>query len=228
MVRGEPPLSEPALCAPAVARPPAESWHLGQQPCHRRVGRPVHGGLRVSHLSRIVSVDGAGGRGLVAEAKRQIDGDGVDRELSADYHGFVAELFMLAGLEGEAAGSGLGDEFWVRVRSMVDVVAAMLDVSGRPPRQGDSDDAIALLLDGAGFDRWASLLATGSALFGRLDWWPTPRVVGDVRSSALAAFASRRRIARWSTLRPAGVIPGVRDDDPEGTARWAVRDLVSL
>ncbi len=130
------------------------------------------------------------GRRLVAEAKRQIDGDGVDRELATDYHGFVAELFILAGLEGERAGSGLGDEFWVRVRSMVDVVAAMLDVAGRPPRQGDSDDAIALLLDGSGFDRWASLLVTGSALFGRLDWWPTPQVVGDVRSSALAALAS--------------------------------------
>ena len=130
------------------------------------------------------------GRGLVAEANRQIDGDGVDREMAAEYHGFVAELFMLAGLEGEAAGSGLGTEFWVRVRSMVDVVAAVLDVAGRPPRQGDSDDAIALLVDGPGFDRWASLLATGSSLFGRLDWWPTPQVVGDVRSSVLASFGS--------------------------------------
>jgi len=130
------------------------------------------------------------GRGLIREAKRQIDGDGVDREMAADYHGFVAELFMLAGLEGEAAGSGLGDEFWVRVRSMVDVVAAMLDVSGRPPRQGDSDDAIALLVDGPGFDRWASLLTTGSSLFGRLDWWPMPQAVGDARSSALVSLAS--------------------------------------
>ena len=42
------------------------------------------------------------GRRLIAEANRQIDGDGVDRELAADYHGFVAELFMLAGLEGES------------------------------------------------------------------------------------------------------------------------------
>ena len=130
------------------------------------------------------------GRGLIAEARRQIDADGVDRELAADYHGFVAELLMLAGLEGEAAGSGLGDEFWIRVRSMVDVVAAVLDVSGRPPRLGDSDDANALLVDGPGFDRWASLLVTGSSLFGRLDWWPTPRVAGDVRSSVLASFAS--------------------------------------
>ncbi|HEX2404215.1 MAG TPA: alginate lyase family protein, partial [Acidimicrobiia bacterium] len=130
------------------------------------------------------------GRGLIAEARRQIDADGVGRELATDYHGFVAELFMLAGLEGEAARSGLGNEFWVRVRSMVDVVAAVLDVSGRPPRQGDSDDANALVVDGPGFDRWASLLATGSSLFGQLDWWPMPQVVGDVRSSLLASFAS--------------------------------------
>ncbi len=130
------------------------------------------------------------GRGLVAEAKRQVDADGVDRELATDYHGFVAELFMLAGLEGEAAGSGLGSEFWVCVRAMVDVVAAMLDVSGRPPRQGDSDDAIALVVDGPGFDRWASLLGTGAALFGPLEWWPAPRATGDVRTSILGSFGS--------------------------------------
>ncbi len=130
------------------------------------------------------------GRGLVAEANRQIDSDGVHRELATDYHGFVAELFMLAGLEGEAAGTGLGTEYWVRVRSMFDVIAAMLDVTGRPPRQGDSDDAIALLTDGPSFDRWASLLETGSSLFGRRDWWPASQAVGDVRSTVLDTFAS--------------------------------------
>lgn len=130
------------------------------------------------------------GRGLVTEAMRQVDADGVDRELASDYHGFVAELFMLAGLEGEAAGAGLGSEFWVRVRSMIDVVAAMLDASGRPPRQGDSDDAVALVVDGPGFDRWASLLGTGAALFGPLDWWPAPEPTGEVRTSILEAFGS--------------------------------------
>jgi hypothetical protein len=129
-------------------------------------------------------------RGLVTEAKRQIDGDGMHRELATDYHGFVAELLILAGLEGEAAATGLGTEYWVPVRSMVDVMAAFLDGAGRPPRQGDSDDAIALVVDGPGFDRWASLLATGSALFERLPWWPSPAALGDVRSSLLAAFGS--------------------------------------
>jgi hypothetical protein len=42
-------------------------------------------------------------------------------------------------------------------------------------------------VDGAGTDRWASLLATGEAVFGRLDWWPA--VTGtDVRTPLLAAF----------------------------------------
>ena len=129
------------------------------------------------------------GRALVGEARRQVDGDGVHRELATDYHGFVTELFMLAGLEGEAAGAGLGVGYWQLVRSMVDVVAAMLDSAGRPPRQGDSDDAFGLLVDGPGFDRWASILTTGDTMFGGADWWPVPRVTGDMRSSVLSALA---------------------------------------
>lgn len=42
-------------------------------------------------------------------------------------------------------------------------------------------------MDGAGTDRWASLLATGDAVFGRLAWWPA--VTGsDVRTPLLAAL----------------------------------------
>jgi hypothetical protein len=127
-------------------------------------------------------------RELISEARRQVDADGMDRELATDYHGFVAELLINAGLEGDAARSSLGDEYWIRVRSMIDAVAAVLDTSGRAPRQGDSDDAIALVVDGADFDRWASLLTTGSSLFGSLPWWPQTRQ-GDVRSSVLGAIA---------------------------------------
>ena len=52
------------------------------------------------------------------------------------------------------------------LRRMTDALAAVVDVRLRPPRQGDADDGHGLLLDGPGYDRWASLLATGAALFG--------------------------------------------------------------
>ncbi|BFO16114.1 hypothetical protein SHKM778_25020 [Streptomyces sp. KM77-8] len=55
-------------------------------------------------------------------------------------------------------------------------------------------------MDGAGTGRWGSLLATGDAVFGRLDWWP--EVTGtDVRTPLLAALI--RPYPRSGTARPA-------------------------
>jgi hypothetical protein len=70
---------------------------------------------------------------------------------------------------------------------MTDALAAVVDDRLRPPRQGDADDGHGLVVDGAGTDRWASLLATGDAVFGSLAWWPV--VTGtDVRTPLLAAL----------------------------------------
>ena len=103
---------------------------------------------------------------------RQTFASGLNRELATDYHGFVLELGLAAALEGELAGHPLGDEVWDTLRRMTDALAAVVDVRLRPPRQGDADDGHGLLLDGPGYDRWASLLATGAALFGPASWWP--------------------------------------------------------
>lgn len=54
-------------------------------------------------------------------------------------------------------------------------------------------------MDGAGTDRWASLLATGDAVFGRLDWWPEVTAT-DVRTPLLAALV---KPAELSVTRPA-------------------------
>ena len=92
---------------------------------------------------------------------------------------------------------------------MADALAAILDATLRPPRQGDADDGHGLVVDGDATDRWASLLATGEALFGRCRWWP-PYPGGDVRTVALAAL--RARTARVPPGRPAGA-PGRRRHD---------------
>jgi hypothetical protein len=109
---------------------------------------------------------------LRREAQLQTFESGLNRELASSYHIFVLELLLAAALEGEAADQPLGAELWRRVCGMTDALAAMVDVRGRPPRQGDGDHGRGLLLDHPDADPCASLLATGAALFGACDWWP--------------------------------------------------------
>jgi hypothetical protein len=128
---------------------------------------------------------------LEREVMRQTDRDGLNRELATDYHGFVLELLLAAGVEGDVADLGLSDAFWARVQAMMDALASILDCAMRPPRQGDSDDGTALLLDAPEVDRWTSLLATGARLFGRPAWWPEVEA-GDMRTAILSALAKPR------------------------------------
>lgn len=106
------------------------------------------------------------------EIPAQTFASGLNREMATDYQGFVMEIGLVAALEGEAAGHSLGTEVWQQIRNMTDALAALLDVAGRPPRQGDADDGIGLLLDAPEYQRWQSLLHTGEVLFGACDWWP--------------------------------------------------------
>lgn len=119
-------------------------------------------------------------------------GSGLNRELATEYHGLVLELGLAGALEARAAGAAVPASTWLVLVRMCDALAAVVDVALHPPRQGDADDGHGLVVDGAGTHRWASLLATGAALFGRRDWWPgTAGVAGgaDVRTPLLAALA---------------------------------------
>ncbi|MFK0289790.1 alginate lyase family protein [Streptomyces sp. NPDC090442] len=112
---------------------------------------------------------------------------GLNRELATEYHGLVLELGLAAVAEADAAGRPVPASIRLVLLRMTDALAAVVDGRLRPPRQGDADDGHGLVVDGAGTDRWASLLATGDAVFGRLAWWPT--VTGtDVRTPLLAAL----------------------------------------
>ncbi|MDQ0579406.1 alginate lyase family protein [Streptomyces rishiriensis] len=112
---------------------------------------------------------------------------GLNRELATEYHGLVLELGLAAVAEADAAGVPVPSSVRLVLLRMTDALAAVVDSRLRPPRQGDADDGHGLVVDGAGTDRWASLLATGDAVFGRLAWWPT--VTGtDVRTPLLAAL----------------------------------------
>jgi Heparinase II/III-like protein/Heparinase II/III N-terminus len=134
--------------------------------------------------------------GWRARALRALDGhlgantfgSGLNRELASEYHGLVLELGLAGALEAHAARVAVPATTRLVLLRMCDALAAVVDSSLRPPRQGDADDGHGLVLDGTGTDRWGSLLATGAALFGRRSWWP--EVTGtDVRTPLLGSLA---------------------------------------
>ncbi|MFF3937302.1 alginate lyase family protein [Streptomyces phaeofaciens] len=126
-------------------------------------------------------------RSLERHLRGNTFGSGLNRELATEYHGLVLELGLAAVAEADAAGVPVPVSIRQTLLRMTDALAAVVDGRLRPPRQGDADDGHGLVVDGTGTDRWASLLATGDALFGRLDWWPT--VTGtDLRTPLLAAL----------------------------------------
>ncbi|WP_030315467.1 heparinase II/III family protein [Streptomyces sp. NRRL B-3229] len=138
-------------------------------------------------------------RSLERQLRANTYPSGLNRELATEYHGLVLELGLAALAEADAAAVPVPATVRLVLLRMTDALAAVVDNRLRPPRQGDADDGHGLIVDGAGTDRWASLLATGDAVFGRLDWWPT--VTGtDVRTPLLAALI---KPAEPSVTRPA-------------------------
>jgi hypothetical protein len=128
---------------------------------------------------------------LERELLRNTFPSGINRELASDYHCFVAELGFVAAVEAEVSGHPLSLETWQRLGAMADGAAALLDERMRPPRQGDSDEGRALLLDAPTPNSWPSLLALANALIGRLDWWPQPPT--DAASSIIGALLPAKR-----------------------------------
>lgn len=137
---------------------------------------------------------------------------GVNRELATDYHRFVTELALVAGVETGVAGHPLSPSLRdLAVRSL-DAAAAQLDVAGRPPRQGDGDEGRALVLDDQDEDPWEVLLATGAGTVGRCSWWPEARP--GVTSTLLSAlYASAEAEAADDIVRAMGARPRVRPQD---------------
>ena len=128
---------------------------------------------------------------LERELVRNTFPSGIGRELASDYHCFVAELGFVAAVEAEASGHPLSPATWTRLSAMADSAAALVDQQLRPPRQGDSGEGRALLLDAPAANRWPSLLAAANALVSRLDWWPQP--LTDAGSVILGTLAGVKR-----------------------------------
>src|SRR5215212_4110892 len=97
---------------------------------------------------------------------------GLNRELASDYHRFVLELALVAAVEADASGNPLSEQTWRRIAAMVDAAAAVVDVRGRPPRQGDGDEGRGLLVDDPDLDPWPVTLGAGAAVLGPAPWEP--------------------------------------------------------
>ena len=118
---------------------------------------------------------------------------GVNRELATDYHGFVAELAYVAALEADSFGVALADRTWRVLCAVTDAAAALPDSTGRPPRQGDGDEGVALRFDAPDSSAacWSPILALGETAFGAAEWWPTTRP--GVFSTLVGALCRERR-----------------------------------
>jgi len=79
---------------------------------------------------------------------------------------------VVAAVEAETQGIPLARETWQRIARMLDAGAALLDVAGNAPRQGDGDEGRALVVDDPEREPWAVVLSAGAAALGAGDWWP--------------------------------------------------------
>lgn len=143
---------------------------------------------------------------------------GVNRELASDYQRFVTELGMVALVEADVAGRPLDDAAWNLLTRSLDAAAALLDVRGRPPRQGDGDEGRALVLDAPEADPWRLLLGAGERLVGGCSWWP------DAESSVLGAVLGGIAPARVQSAPRPSAAPRVFADAGIHLLRTPVED----
>jgi hypothetical protein len=152
---------------------------------------------------------------------------GLNRELATDYHALVLELGVAAAIEAELAGAPLASSTLGSFTRMCDAIATIVDVAGHPPRQGDGDDGLGLLLDAPHWSRWFGLLATGARLGGALPWWP--RADADVRTVLWCSIARPwPAVSGRSTTRPGSIADAgmVLLHDGEGADElWVRGDL---
>jgi hypothetical protein len=127
--------------------------------------------------------------GLERQAALQTFPDGINRELASDYHGFVLELLLVAGIEADHAGVPFSGQYWTRLRDMADALAAIVDAGLQPPRQGDGDGGRVLVLEPA--EATPSVLGVCARIFGPPPWWPVLPAAG-VTAALLGAVARPR------------------------------------
>ncbi|MEV0792134.1 alginate lyase family protein [Kribbella sp. NPDC050459] len=133
---------------------------------------------------------------------------GVNRELATDYHRFVSELGLYAAVEAEASGHPLSAQTWALLTRTVDVAAAIVDTTLRPPRQGDDDEGMVLVLDPPDASNWSAYLSLSAAVVGRAPWWPDsePTATSVIVGSLISKKQQNRPAERPDCFRDAGLV----------------------
>ncbi|MFC6156367.1 heparinase II/III family protein [Kribbella jiaozuonensis] len=143
---------------------------------------------------------------------------GVNRELATDYHRFVSELGLYAALEADWSGHPLSQKTWALLTRTIDVAAAIVDTTLRPPRQGDDDEGMVLVLDPPDIHHWSAFLSLGAAAVGAAPWWPDspPTATSYIISSLVKEQQPDRPAVRPDHFEDAGLtVLRSNDDGPE-------------
>jgi hypothetical protein len=187
-------------------------WHQEYLSAFRSRGSSANNHAVAEAVGRFVAAAAfpwfAESHAWLADAAREVEAtlaantfpSGVNRELASDYHRFVTELGLVALAEGERAGHPLGDGTRRLLVASLDAAAALVDVAGRPPRQGDGDEGRALVVDDPEVDAWSLAMGAGAAVAGRLPWWPEVRP--SVASVLMEALVRPRKEQGRPSSRP--------------------------
>ena len=108
---------------------------------------------------------------LEAEASAQNFPDGVNKEQAISYQQFVLDFLLLPYLVARANKQSFSEGYGQIIQSMMEYLAAMLDVRGNMPMVGDADDGyVVYLATTPDFCPYRSLLASGAVIFNRQDF----------------------------------------------------------
>lgn len=102
---------------------------------------------------------------MLREMDKQVLADGADYEASTGYHRFVTELFLYSFILGKNNGIDIPQEYWIKLRTMLDYIHALLRPDGFAPLIGDTDGGQLLPFVKRRADDHAYLLAIGAVVF---------------------------------------------------------------
>ncbi len=122
-------------------------------------------GIMLPELQQSADWRDFGLRELLSEMDKQVLDDGADFESSTGYHRFVLELFLYSFILCRANDIEIGEQYWEKLRRMLEYLAAYLRPDGFAPLIGDSDSGQVFPLRHHGGDDHAYVLTIGAALF---------------------------------------------------------------
>ena len=132
---------------------------------------------------------------LCRQILRQTFSDGGTLEQAIDYHFFVLQFFVIAGMTARATGRDMPESYWPRLEKMFEFMARLSEGGDCLPVFGDSDDGYVLDLgsDPYSMKEW---LSVGAVLFGRSDF----KVVAGAVSETVRWLLGKSDFDRYESI----------------------------